>query len=69
MSVEQLRDNLYVFYFTSEQEKKRALNEGLWSFNNSLIVLVESVGAGKISKMRFNEAIFGFNSMIYLLFA
>lgn len=58
MSVEQLRDNMYVFHFKSEQEKKRVLNEGPWSFNNSLIVLVEPVGVGDISKMRFNEVSF-----------
>lgn len=58
ISVEHCRGNIYVFRFDSETEKKRVLNGGPWSFNNSLIVLEEPTGSGDISKMLFNRASF-----------
>lgn len=34
------------------------MNEGPWSFNNSLIILEELVGVGELNKMKFDHISF-----------
>lgn len=58
LAVGHIRGNTYAFHFNDERERKRVLNKGHWSFNNSLIVLEKPIGGGKISKMSFNMVSF-----------
>ena len=50
IKVESLGDNIFVFKFVVEQDKKRVLTEGPWHFDKALIVLVEPVGMGSIKR-------------------
>ncbi|KAL9427056.1 hypothetical protein AB3S75_033778 [Citrus x aurantiifolia] len=50
IKVESMGDNIFVFKFATEHDKKRVLTEGLWHFDKALIMLVESVGMGSIKR-------------------
>lgn len=58
MSVEHYRENIYVFRFNCEKERKSVLASGPWSFNNSLIVLEEPTDMGDMSEMKFDTVNF-----------
>lgn len=58
VTVEQCGENTYVFCFNDEYERRRVLNGRPWSFNNSLIVLEEPIGAGELNKMKFDHVSF-----------
>ncbi|KAH9716467.1 hypothetical protein KPL71_021472 [Citrus sinensis] len=58
IKVESLGDNIFVFKFATEQDKKRVLTVGPWHFDKALIVLVEPVGMGSIKRQTFTHTSF-----------
>ncbi|KAK9178425.1 hypothetical protein WN943_027615 [Citrus x changshan-huyou] len=58
IKVESLGDNIFVFKFATEHDKKRVLTEGPWHFDKALIVLVEPVGMGSIKRQPFTHTSF-----------
>lgn len=58
VKVESLGENIFIFKFASEEEKKRILHGGPWHFNNSLMVLVEPTGVGNIKQQAFTHTSF-----------
>lgn len=57
-SIESLGDNCFIFYFKSEEDKRRIIVGVPWHYENSLIVLEEPTGVGDLSLMKFNREIF-----------
>ncbi|KAL9426214.1 hypothetical protein AB3S75_033064 [Citrus x aurantiifolia] len=51
-------DNIFLFKFTSEDEKKRVLMGGVWHFDRALLVLTEPTGIGDIKNQSFTHATF-----------
>lgn len=47
--IEKLGDNIFIFKFVNEADKKRIFAGGPWHFNHVLIVLKEPEGIGEIS--------------------
>lgn len=58
VKVENLEENVFMFKFGAEVDKKRVLINGPWHFNNALIVFTEPVGIGDISKQSFTHTSF-----------
>ncbi|KAH9802979.1 hypothetical protein KPL71_001599 [Citrus sinensis] len=58
VKVESLGENIFIFRFASEGEKKRILHRGPWHFNNSLMVLTEPTGVGNIKQQNFTHTLF-----------
>ncbi|KAK9206204.1 hypothetical protein WN943_016477 [Citrus x changshan-huyou] len=56
--VESLGDNIFLFKFASESEKKRILFGGPWHFDRSLMVVTEPMGIGDAKKQDFTHALF-----------
>ncbi|KAK9190351.1 hypothetical protein WN943_018955 [Citrus x changshan-huyou] len=57
IKVESLGDNIFVFKFAVEHDKKRVLTEGPWHFDKALIVLVEplKLNNGKTIKSKRDD--------------
>ncbi|KAL5847373.1 hypothetical protein ACOSQ3_010897 [Xanthoceras sorbifolium] len=55
VDVEVVRDNIFVFQFRNQQDRKRVLAGGPWCFNGGLLVLEEPLDASNITRMRFNK--------------
>lgn len=53
VKVESLGDNVFMFKFGVEVDKKRALKEGPWHFASALIVFAEPKGNWKYIKAVF----------------
>ena len=53
MRVESLGENVFMFKFPLEADKRRVLASGPWHFNKALIVLIEPEGIGNIIKQAF----------------
>ena len=58
VKVENMGENVFMFKFGAEVDKKRVLINGPWHFNNALIVFTEPVGIGDISKQSFTHTSF-----------
>ncbi|KAL9416919.1 hypothetical protein AB3S75_039994 [Citrus x aurantiifolia] len=56
--IEELGDNIFMFKFATEADKKRILTGGPWHFNRTLMVLVEPTGLGEVTKQSFSHASF-----------
>lgn len=51
-------DNIFLFKFASEEEKKKVLVGGPWHFDRALIVLIEPTGIGDIKNQSFTHTTF-----------
>ena len=58
VKIESLGDNIFMFRFENETDKRRVLAGGPWHFNRALIVLTEPSGIGDASKQDFSHASF-----------
>lgn len=58
VKIESLGDNVFMFKFAMEVDKRRVLMNGPWHFNNALIVFIEPIGIGDISKEPFTHTSF-----------
>lgn len=67
VKVESLGENIFIFKFASEEEKKRILHRGPCHFNNSLMVLVEPTGVGNIKQQAFTHTSSECKSIMCLL--
>ena len=56
--IEELGDNIFMFKFATEANKKRILTGGPWHFNRALMVLIEPTGLGEVTKQSFSHASF-----------
>ncbi|KAH9670323.1 CCHC-type domain-containing protein [Citrus sinensis] len=56
--VESLGENVFMFKFALEVDKRRVLAGGPWHFNKALIVLTEPEGIGNITKQAFTHVFF-----------
>lgn len=55
VKVESLGDNVFMFKFGAEVDKKRALKGGPWHFARALIVFTEPKGIRNILKQSFTH--------------
>lgn len=55
VKIEKLGDNVFMFKFGSEVDKRSILVGVPWHFDRALIVLVEPVGIGDIKKQSFSQ--------------
>ena len=51
----ELGDNVFLFTFNQERERRKALDDGLWMFDNDLIVMEEFVPRKRIEDYEFKE--------------
>ncbi|KAH9698768.1 DUF4283 domain-containing protein [Citrus sinensis] len=58
VKIESVGDNIFLFKFASEEEKKRVLMGGLWHFDRALIVLTEPTGIGDIKNQSLTHTTF-----------
>ncbi|KAK9229667.1 hypothetical protein WN944_022631 [Citrus x changshan-huyou] len=58
VKVESMGENIFIFKFASEGEKKRIIHGGPWHFNNWLMVLTEPTGVGDIKQQTFTHTSF-----------
>lgn len=58
VKIESLGDNVFMFKFGSNLDKRRILAGGLWHFERALIVLTELSGIGDIKKQDFSYVSF-----------
>ncbi|KAL9453545.1 hypothetical protein AB3S75_009200 [Citrus x aurantiifolia] len=58
VKVESLGNNIFLFKFGLETDKKKVMAGGPWHFDRSLIVLKEPSGIGNIRKEEFTHAAF-----------
>ncbi|KAL5815344.1 hypothetical protein ACOSQ4_025985 [Xanthoceras sorbifolium] len=56
--MENVKENVFVFQFQNQADKRRVLTGGPWSFDKCLIVLEEPRGDGKFLEMEFNNVQF-----------
>lgn len=58
VKIESMGENIFLFKFGSEGEKKRVLMGGLLHFDRELLVLTEPDGIGAIKKQSFMHSSF-----------
>ncbi|TXG62353.1 hypothetical protein EZV62_013716 [Acer yangbiense] len=58
ITIEMVRENVFTFHFQNQNDRRRVLTRGPWSFDNFLIVLAIPNGKGDILNMPFNRAAF-----------
>ncbi|KAL5792899.1 hypothetical protein ACOSP7_001493 [Xanthoceras sorbifolium] len=56
--IENVKENVFVFQFQNQADKRRVLMGGPWSFDKCLIVLEEPLGDGKFLDMGFTNVQF-----------
>ena len=56
--IENLGENVFLFKFALEADKRRVLTGGPWHFNRALLVLIEPTGIGNITKQAFTHVSF-----------
>ncbi|KAK2651257.1 hypothetical protein Ddye_018746 [Dipteronia dyeriana] len=56
--IEVMDENIFTFYFNNGEDRTKVFDGGLWSFDQSLIVLEEPVGTGDITSMNFGRVKF-----------
>ncbi|KAK1592048.1 hypothetical protein Q3G72_018419 [Acer saccharum] len=58
VEIELVTNNIYVFHFQLLEDRHKVLAGGLWSFDDSLIVLEEPRGKGDIKGLKFEKVEF-----------
>lgn len=58
VKIESMGDNIFLFKFATEEEKKRVLMGGPWHFDRALLVLSELTGISDIKSQSFTHASF-----------
>ncbi|KAL9427045.1 hypothetical protein AB3S75_033767 [Citrus x aurantiifolia] len=58
VKIEGLGDNVFMFKFGTEADKRSILMGGPWHFDRALIVLTEPAGIGDVKKQKFNHVSF-----------
>ncbi|KAL9436889.1 hypothetical protein AB3S75_022854 [Citrus x aurantiifolia] len=58
VKIESLGNNIFMFKFAEETDKRRVLSGGPWHFDRALIVLTEPKGIGEVSKQVFTHVPF-----------
>lgn len=58
VQIEEMGDNIFLFKFGTETDKRNIIAGGPWHFDRALIVLVEPRGIGEINKQVFTHASF-----------
>lgn len=58
VKIESLGENVFIFKFGSNEDKRRILAGGPWHFDRALIVLIEPSGIGDVKKQDFSHASF-----------
>ena len=58
VKIESLGNNIFMFRFVEEADKKRVLKGGPWHFDRALIVLTEPWGIGEVAKQSFTHTSF-----------
>lgn len=58
VKIEELGENIFLFKFGAEVDKRKILSGGPWHFENGLIILKEPVGIGEITKQDFTHVSF-----------
>ncbi|KAL9419304.1 hypothetical protein AB3S75_037127 [Citrus x aurantiifolia] len=58
VKIESLGDNVFMFKFGAEADKRSILMGGPWHFNRALIVLTEPVGIGDVKRQDFSHVPF-----------
>lgn len=58
VKIESLGDNVFMFKFGSEMDKRSVLVGGPWHFDRALIVLKEPAGIRDLKKQNFSRASF-----------
>ena len=56
--IEELGDNIFMFKFATEADKKRILTGGPWHFDRVIMVLIEPTSLGEVTKQSFSHASF-----------
>lgn len=55
VKIESMGDNIFLFKFATEEEKKRVFMRRPWHFDISLLVLSEPAGIGDIKNKSFTQ--------------
>ncbi|XP_024038344.1 uncharacterized protein LOC112097374 [Citrus clementina] len=58
VKIESLGNNIFMFKFAEEADKRRVLSGGAWHFDRALIVLTEPKRIGEVSKQDFSHVHF-----------
>lgn len=58
VKIESLGDNVFMFKFGLNEDKRRILAGGPWHFDRALIVLTKPARIGDIKKQNFNYVFF-----------
>lgn len=69
VKIEELRENIFIFHFGNEADKKKVFAEVPWHFDRALIVLTEPVGIEEITKQVSLMSHFGYKYSMYPLCA
>ncbi|KAK9221992.1 hypothetical protein WN944_010423 [Citrus x changshan-huyou] len=56
--IEELGDNIFMFKFATEADKRRILAGGPWHFNRALMVLIEPTSIRELTKLSFSHVSF-----------
>ncbi|KAL9411658.1 hypothetical protein AB3S75_045289 [Citrus x aurantiifolia] len=59
VKIESVGNNIFMFKFAKEADKKRVLKGGPWHFDRALIVLTKPRGIGDVAKQAFTHTSFG----------
>lgn len=58
IKIEELGDNIFIFQFGCEADKRKVLAGGPWHFDKALIVMTEPAGLGEVTKQNFTHVSF-----------
>ena len=58
VKIESLWDNVFMFKFGSENDKRSIIMGGPWHFDRALIALTEPVGIGDVKNQKFSHVSF-----------
>ncbi|KAK2649086.1 hypothetical protein Ddye_016575 [Dipteronia dyeriana] len=58
VEIEVISDNVFAFFFQNQDDRRRVLTGGLWSFDKALLILEEPTGEGNFADLRFDKAAF-----------
>ncbi|KAH9650355.1 CCHC-type domain-containing protein [Citrus sinensis] len=58
IKIEELGDNIFIFQFGCEADKRKVLAGGPWHFDKALIVITKPAGLGEVTKKNFTHVSF-----------
>ena len=58
VQIEEMGDNIFIFIFATNADKRNILARGPWHFDRALTVLVEPSGIGEVTKQSFTHVSF-----------